>query len=73
MPNPRFSHHVGLELATEPVFESGEAPEKMLFFGLHVRLSLPGTTEQRKKQSVISKNLEILSAFSYPAPVGLDC
>ena len=39
MPNPHFSHHVGLELATNPFFESFEGFGKNIFPGFPNRLS----------------------------------
>ena len=45
MPNPRFSHHVGLELATDPFFESFEGFGKNIFSVYRDRLLKRGIIE----------------------------
>jgi hypothetical protein len=73
MPNPRFSHHVGLELATNPFFEPFAGFGKNIFPGFRIFFS-PQRQQNREKSRQIFKNLlkvGLLFFISSPGCFGL--
>ena len=73
MPTPRFSHHVGLELATNPFFEPFAGFGKNIFPGFRIFFS-PQRQQNREKSRQIFKNLlkvGLLFFISGPGCFGL--
>ena len=69
----RFSHHVGLELATKPILEQFEPRIKNYitdFGGILLRRQ-QNIENSRQFSRIFSRNP--VCCFSCPAPVGLDC
>ena len=62
MPNPCFSHHVGLELATNPFFEPFAGFGKNIFPGFRIFFS-PQRQQDREKTDRFSKSLKACLLF----------